>query len=185
WTAVNPFTDITGHWAYNDIVWAYGIGIVNGVTTTTFSPDTAMNRGMMVTMLYRLAGSPAVTATNPFTDVAAGQYYTTPVIWAAANGIVKGTSATTFSPDTNITREQLASVLYRYAQFKGYDVSAVGDLSVFKDQASVSSDALTAMKWAVGAKLIQGQGGGILNPKGSATRAQIVTVLHRFVDYTA
>ena len=180
----NPFTDIAGHWAASDILWAHDAGLVEGTSATTFEPNTPMTRAMLVTVLYRLDGSPAVTGGSPFADVPAGTWYTDAVTWAAQNGIVTGMSATSFAPGGDITREQTAAVLYRYASFKGCDTSASGDLSGFADGGSVSAYALDAVRWAVGAGLMNGQG-GVLNPLGGATRAEVVTILHRFADFTA
>ena len=138
-----------------------------------------------MTILYRLEGTPAVTGTTAFTDVAAGQYYADAVAWAAQNGIVSGTSATTFSPDGVITREQMAAILYRYAQYKGYDVTAKADLSMFTDAAQVSTYATDAMAWANASGLISGTSATTLSPAGSATRAQVATILMRFCENIA
>lgn len=175
----NPFTDIDGHWAYDEILSAYHAGLVNGTTTTTFSPEMAVTRGMFVTLLYRLEGSPAATGNNPFTDVAAGKYYTDAVVWAYGNGVVNGTSATTFSPDASVTRQDLVTMLYRYAQYAGMDTSASASLSSFTDSASVESYAQAAMQWAVGADIIKGSNNQ-LTPLAYTTRAQAAAILVRF-----
>ena len=138
-----------------------------------------------MTILYRLEGSPAVTGTSAFVDVPAGQWYTDAVNWAAANQIVKGTSATTFAPNDSITREQMAAILYRYAQYKGYDVTASADLSAYTDAAIISSYAVSAMQWAVGEGLINGITDTTLVPGGSATRAQVAAILMRFCENVA
>lgn len=175
----NPFTDIYGHWAYDEILSAYHAGLVNGITTTTFGPETAVTRGMFVTLLYRLEGNPAATGSNPFTDVPAGEYYTNAVIWAYGNGVVNGTSTTTFSPDAPVTRQDLVTMLYRYAQFAGMDTSASANLSSFTDSASVESYAQAAMQWAVGAGIVQGSN-SLLTPLAYTTRAQAAAILVRF-----
>ena len=133
-----------------------------------------------LTILYRLEGSPAVSGTASFRDVPAGQYYSEAVAWAAANGIVKGYDTGLFGPDDVITREQLAVILYGYAQYKGYDVTTGGDLSGFADNASVSAWAADALKWANGQGLITGKSGNLLDPAGTATRAEAASILSRF-----
>lgn len=176
------FTDIAGHWAFDSICYVTENDMFNGTTATTFSPNETMTRAMFVTVLYRMAGSPAVTGTNPFTeDVAADQWYTNSVVFAASNAIVKGTSDTTYSPDDPITREQMAVILYNYAVYRGYAVSATNDLSAFSDASSVSSWALAQTKWAVAKGLITGMTTITLEPQGAATRAQVATILTRFV----
>lgn len=150
-----------------------------GTSATTFSPDTTMTRGMIVTILYRLEGSPKVSGTA-FDDVAADAYYADAATWAVQNEIVNGCGDKTFCPDSPITREQMAAVLYRYAQFKGEDVSALADLSGYADVASVSEYALTAMQWANKAGLITGTSSTTLSPQGSATRAEAAMILYRF-----
>jgi len=176
------FTDIAGHWAFDSICYVTENDMFNGTSATTFSPNATMTRAMFVTVLYRMAGSPTVSGTNPFTeDVAAEQWYTNAVVFAANNGIVKGTSETTYSPDAPITREQMAVILYNYAVYRGYSVSATNDLSAFSDASSVSSWALTQTKWAVAKGLITGMTTTTLEPQGAATRAQVATILTRFV----
>lgn len=175
----NPFTDIDGHWAKDEILAAYEAGLVNGLGDGRFGPDVALNRAMFATLLYRLAGSPKATGTNPFTDVAAGQYYEDAVIWAYSNGVVTGTSDTTFSPDTTLTREQMVTMLYRYAKWAGMSVSGSAKLDSFTDAASVSAYAVEAMQWAVANSIIKGQGDA-LAPAGTTTRAQAAAVLVRF-----
>lgn len=179
-TVTNPFTDISGHWAEDEIISAYLAGLVNGLGDGRFGPDEALNRAMFTTLLYRLAGSPAVSGSNPFTDVANGVYYTDAVIWAYQNGVVTGTSATTFDPNATLTREQMVTMLYRYAQFAGIDTSASTSLSSFTDSASVSGYAVNAMQWAVAEGIIKGQGNALV-PAGTTTRAQAAAVLVRFV----
>ena len=135
---------------------------------------------MIVTLLYRLEGSPEAPKRNPFRDVKGDAYYAGPVAWAAWNGIVSGYSANTFGPNDPITREQFAAILWRYAQYRELDVTGGGTLAAFTDGAKVSSYAREAMVWANGAGLITGKGGGVLDPKGKATRAQAAAILQRF-----
>lgn len=181
-----PFTDVgPGDWFLENVKYVYEKGLMNGTGDTTFSPKKTTNRAMIVTILHRLEGTPAPDAQAPFTDVPAGQYYAEAVAWAAANSIVNGTSETTYAPLNNITREQMAAILYRYAQYKGYDVSGSADLSAFTDATSISDYAVSALQWAVDAGLINGKGNGILDPKGSATRAEVSAILSRFCENIA
>lgn len=174
------FADVSASAWYDDAVqYAYDYGLMYGTSATTFSPDTTMTRGMIVTILYRLEGSPKVSGTA-FDDVAADAYYADAATWAVQNEIVNGCGDKTFCPDSPITREQMAAVLYRYAQFKGEDVSALADLSGYADVASVSEYALTAMQWANKAGLITGTSSTTLSPQGSATRAEAAMILYRF-----
>ena len=183
---VADFIDVASDAWYADAVqYVYENGMMSGTSETTFSPDLTTTRGMIVTILYRMENEPAVTGTTAFTDVAADQYYANAVAWAAQNGIVSGITATTFAPNNAITREQMAAILYRYAQFKGYDVSAKADLSVYTDAAQVSTYATDAMAWANGAQLITGTSQATLTPAGNATRAQVATILMRFCENIA
>lgn len=178
-----PFGDVkTADWFYNDVKYVYEKGMMAGTAADVFAPNTTTTRAMIVTILYRLEGSPAVTGTSAFVDVPAGQWYTDAVNWAAANQIVKGTSATTFAPNDSITREQMAAILYRYAQYKGYDVTKKADLSGYSDNGQVSAYAKDALAWANAAKLINGVTNTTLAPQGNATRAQVSAILHRFCD---
>lgn len=178
-----PFGDVkSGDWFYNDVKYVYDKGMMAGTAADVFAPNATTTRAMIVTILYRLEGSPAVTGTNAFVDVPAGQWYTDAVNWAAANQIVKGTSATTFAPNDSITREQMAAILYRYAQYKGYDVTKKADLSGYSDNGQVSAYAKDALAWANAAKLINGVTNTTLAPQGNATRAQVSAILHRFYD---
>ena len=183
WTEAEfPFTDVkTDDWFRGDVEYVYDKGLMDGTGDTTFSPYLSTTRGMIVTILYRLEGCPAVTGSNPFDDVADGKYYTDAVIWAAENGIVDGYRDDEFRPEENITREQLAAVLYRYARFKGIDVSVGEDTNIldFSDAETVSDWAVPAMQWACGAGLIEGSGGRLM-PRDEATRAQVAAILHRF-----
>lgn len=177
-----PFTDVREtDWFYDDVVFAYENGLFSGTTATTFSPYASMTRAMLVTVLYRLEGEPAVTGRSGFSDVTIGSYYEAAVTWAADNGIVNGTSATTFSPSENVTREQMAAILCRYAQYKQYGTSASASLSAFSDAAAVSTYAKAPLSWAVAEKLVNGTDGKLL-PRASATRAQVAAILHRFVE---
>ena len=178
-----PFGDVkTADWFYNDVKYVYEKGMMAGTAADVFAPNATTTRAMIVTILYRLEGSPAVTGTSAFVDVPAGQWYTDAVNWAAANQIVKGTSATTFAPNDSITREQMAAILYRYAQYKGYDVTKKADLSGYSDNSQVSAYAKDALAWANAAKLINGVTNTTLAPQGNATRAQVSAILHRFCD---
>ena len=178
-----PFRDVkTADWFYNDVKYVYEKGMMAGTAADVFAPNATTTRAMIVTILYRLEGSPAVTGTSAFVDVPAGQWYTDAVNWAAANQIVKGTSATTFAPNDSITREQMAAILYRYAQYKGYDVTKKADLSGYSDNGQVSAYAKDALAWANAAKLINGVTNTTLAPQGNATRAQVSAILHRFCD---
>lgn len=178
-----PFGDVkTADWFYNDVKYVYEKGMMAGTAADVFAPNATTTRAMIVTILYRLEGSPAVTGTSAFVDVPAGQWYTDAVNWAAANQIVKGTSATTFAPNDSITREQMAAILYRYAQYKGYDVTKKADLSGYSDNGQISAYAKDALAWANAAKLINGVTNTTLAPQGNATRAQVSAILHRFCD---
>ena len=181
-----PFSDVRiADWFYNDVKYVYEKGMMAGTAADVFAPNATTTRAMIVTILYRLEGSPAVTGTSAFVDVPAGQWYTDAVNWAAANQIVKGTSATTFAPNDSITREQMAAILYRYAQYKGYDVTKKADLSGYSDNGQVSAYAKDALAWANAAKLINGVTNTTLAPQGNATRAQVSAILHRFCDGVA
>lgn len=177
----SAFSDVkTSAWYHEDVQYVSENGLMKGTGENLFSPDATTTRGMIVTILYRLEGEPSPTGACPFQDVASGKYYEKAITWAAENGIVSGFSADTFGPDQNITREQMAAILYRYATYKKYDVSAAGDLSKFPDADKVSSYAVDAMKWANAAGLINGSNDGKLYPAGNATRAQVAAILTRF-----
>ncbi|OUN86511.1 hypothetical protein B5G06_00640 [Flavonifractor sp. An52] len=178
-----PFTDVkSGDWFYEAVKYVYDNKLMDGISTTTFAPLMTTNRAMVVTILWRLEGQPETDATLPFTDVESGVWYTDAVNWAASKGIVKGYSDTVFAPNDTVTREQLATILYRYAEYKEYDVSAKGDLTTFADSTGTSSWAAEAMEWAVGSGLLTGKDGGKLDPTGTATRAEIATILMRFAE---
>ena len=176
--ASEPFTDVTpSDWFYNDVVYVYNNGLMNGVSDTTFAPNATTTRAMIVTILWRLDGQ-AMGGANTFADVAAGSWYANAVAWAAKYGIVTGYDAATFGPNDPITREQLATILYRFNNYRDGKLDAVSTLD-FPDAGSVSGYAVEAMKWAVGQGLINGMDGK-LNPTGSATRAQVAAILHRY-----
>ena len=176
-----PFTDVsTSDWFYDDVAFVYENGLFSGTDSRSFSPNASMTRAMLVTVLYRLEGEPTVTGRSSFTDVRSGAYYEKSVIWAAANGIVTGTDSTSFSPDAKVTREQLAAILYRYAQYRKLDTDASAKLNSFTDADSVSAYASEALGWAVSEGLINGASGKLM-PKGDATRAQVAAILHRLV----
>lgn len=180
--AVLPFTDVANDAWYTDAVqYVYENGMMNGTSATMFQPDAKTTRGMIVTMLYRLEGEPSANA-SAFTDVAADEWYADAVGWAAANGVVNGVSETAFAPDAPITREQMAAILYRFADWKDYDVSASQDLSAYSDAAQISAYAQTAMQWTNAEGLITGNTTTTLNPQGEATRAEVATILMRFCE---
>lgn len=182
---VMPFTDVSGHWAAEAIAYVYGTGLMNGTSETTFAPNESLNRAMLVTILYRLAGEPAVIGeSKTFIDVAPDTWYTSAVVWGSTNGIVSGIGNDQFAPMQAITREQLATMLYRYTQYSRLDTSAKGDLSKFTDSDQVSSWASDAMMWAVGAGLITGKTANVIDPTGTATRAEVATILMRFTELT-
>ncbi len=177
-----PFTDVsTSDWSYSDVMFVYENGLFSGTDSRSFSPNASMTRAMLVTVLYRLEGEPAGTGSSSFSDVSSGSYYEKAVAWAAANGIVTGTGSTSFSPDAKVTREQLAAILYRYAQYKKLDTDAGAKLDSFSDAGNVSGYASEALSWAVSEGLINGASGRLM-PKGDATRAQVAAILHRFVE---
>ena len=180
---VNPFTDVSEKdWFYNDAMFVYKNGLMLGTSKTLFSPHGTVTRGMMATILWRMEGSLAPKGENSFTDVEAGRWYADAITWAAENGIFAGYSMDKFGPDDPITREQLAAIFYRYADYKGCDMTAKGELDKFRDAGKVSDYARAAMQWAVGSGLIQGKPDGVLDPQGTATRAEIAAMLHRFIE---
>ena len=182
-TGANPFTDVnTTDWFYNDVMFVYEKGLMLGTSKTTFSPYGTATRGMMATILWRMEGSPAPKGGNGFADVDAGKWYADAITWTAENGIFRGYDNNLFMPENPITREQLAAIFYRYADYKGYDTSVKGNLSKFKDADKISDYAETAMQWAVGSGLIKGRDNGTLDPQGTATRAEIAAMLHRFIE---
>lgn len=177
------FTDITGHWAADNILFAASRGLLSGTSDTTFSPGTGMTRGMFVTALGRLAGiNPDSYKTGKFTDVKADAYYAPYVNWAAQTGIVTGVTATTFAPDTNINREQMAVIMKNYAAKLGYDLPQTLKAVTFADNANISSWAKDAVRAMQQAGILAGKNGNKFDPKGTATRAEVATVLRRFVE---
>ena len=177
-----PFPDVTeGDWFYDAVRYAYETGLMDGVGDNLFAPNSETTRAQLVTILYRLAGEPEPGGDSGFSDVAAGTWYTDAVAWAAENGIVNGVSDTEFAPGDDITREQLAVILYRYAACQGYDVSQRADLSGFGDASSISGYAQEALSWAHAQGLVLGFEDGSLRPQGTASRAQIAAVLMRFL----
>ena len=177
-----PFPDVTeGDWFYDAVRYAYENGLMDGVGDNLFAPNSQTTRAQLVTILYRLEGEPEVSGTSGFTDVEAGTWYADAVAWAAENGIVNGVNDTEFAPGDDLTRQQLVTILYRYAESKGYDVSASADLSGYPDAGQVQDYAQPAMAWAVAEGIVEGVDGN-LNPAGNATRAQIATILMRFCE---
>lgn len=178
-----PYQDISRDaWYFEAVSEATDRGLFQGTSETTFEPESTMNRAMLATVIYRMAGSPAGAAKTPFTDVAAADWFADAVAWAYENGVVKGMSATSFAPLQEITREQLAVMLLRYADLCGYDTSARTSLKDFADAAKVSDYAADAMQWAVANGILNGTDGKRLDPAGSATRAQCAAMLVRFQD---
>ena len=180
---VNPFTDVSEKdWFYNDAMFVYKNGLMLGTSKTLFSPHGMVTRGMMATILWRMEGSLAPKGENSFTDVEAGRWYTDAITWTAENGIFAGYSKDKFGPDDPITREQLTAIFYRYADYKGYKLTVTGNLDKFEDADKITDYAKTVMQWAVGNGLIKGKSENLLDPQGTATRAEIAAMLHRFVE---
>ena len=176
-----PFDDVTtADWFCDEVLTACKAGIMSGTGERTFSPNAATDRGMLVTMLWRMAGSPEPASAAAFIDVAEGEYYAKAVGWASENGIVEGYEDGTFRPASPITREQFAAILYRYAKHSGADVSKTAELTKFSDAGSVGSWAIEAMKWAVASGIIGGAEGNLISPQGNATRAQTAVMLVRY-----
>ena len=182
-TGANPFTDVSEKdWFYGDVMFVCENGLMLGTSKTLFSPHGTATRGMMATILWRMEGSPAPKGKNSFTDVEAGKWYADAITWAAENGIFAGYGKDKFGPDDPITREQIAAIFYRYADYKGYDLTVKGNLDKFKDADKITDYAKTAMQWAVGSGLVKGKSGNLLDPQGTATRAEIAAMLHRFIE---
>lgn len=183
-----PYHDVdTGRWYHEGIDYAIAHGLMNGVGNGMFEPESSMTRAMLVTVLWRYAGSPAGWE-NPFTDVPNGSWFTQAVAWAAENGIVNGVGNHKFEPDSNITREQMAAILFRYAAMSGFDTSARGNLDQYPDRGDVSGYAVEPLSWAVAEGLIKGTDNGngiLLDPQGNATRAQVATIIMRFIRTAA
>lgn len=185
-TGGNPFTDVKeSDWFYDDVMFVYGNGLMSGTSATTFEPNANTTRAQIAAILYRLDGSPAVEGRNNYTDVEYGPgtaWYYDAATWAQQSGVMSGYGNDLFGPNDPVTRQQLAVTFYNYAKYKGYDVTAAGDLSGFTDAGEISPWAQDAMKWAVGIGLMNGKGGGILDPQGTATRAEVAAMLHNFIE---
>ena len=182
-TGANPFTDVSEKdWFYGDVMFVYENGLMLGTSKTLFSPHGTATRGMMATILWRMEGSPVPKGKNSFTDVEAGKWYADAITWTAENGIFAGYGKDKFGPDDPITREQLAAIFYRYADYKGYDLTVKGNPDTCKDADKITDYAKTAMQWAVGSGLVKGKSGNLLDPQGTATRAEIAAMLHRFIE---
>lgn len=181
--ADTEFDDVhENDWFYDEVQYAVSNGLFNGVGNDKFDPNGSMSRAMLVTVLYRLEGEPAVRGTSPFSDVSNNIWYTDAVIWAEDNAIVNGVGDNKFDPNSSITREQMAAVLFRYAQYKKYDTSASNSLTKYSDFTSISVYALNALKWANAEGLITGRTATTLVPKDTATRAEVAAILYRFVE---
>ena len=177
-----PFTDVTegDDWFYDAVAYVYENGIMAGTSDTTFVPDMLLDRATAAQLFYNLEGKPAVTGDSTFTDVTSGHWAVDAITWAAQNDIVAGIGGGLYDPDSNVTREQFAVMLYKYARFKGYDLTATGDLTQFPDAGSISSWAETALSWANGKGLINGHENGTIDPKGSTIRAQAASIMANF-----
>ena len=179
-----PFTDVAqGAWYYDDVAFVYRNQLFNGDSPTRFAPDDRMRRCMMTTVLHRLAGKPAVSYSTLFGDIPDGQWYTQGTIWAGTLGVVSGVEPGRFDPFANVTRQEIAAILHRYAEKAGYDVSASASLGGFRDGATVASWGTRAMSWAVGTGILNGSSGALL-PNGDATRAEVAAMLHRFSSWS-
>ncbi|MBR5517990.1 MAG: S-layer homology domain-containing protein, partial [Clostridia bacterium] len=182
-TTGSTFVDVTpADWFYASVEFAAEKKLMAGVSDTQFAPNVTLTRAMLVTVLYRLEGEPATNRSIPFADVDMGAYYGNAVSWAKQNGIVKGISENEFAPDMNITREQIAAIMHRYAEFKGYDVSAKAELDAYADANTVSDWALEDMKYAVGCGLMVGKTATTVNPLDNITRAEMAAIIHRFFE---
>ena len=183
--ADHPFTDVSDNaWYADNVQFVYEKGLMAGTAADKFSPETKMNRAMLVTVLYRMDGSHAASGTTPFTDIQTKEYYYPALVWAYGNGIINGTAPDKFSPEAPITREMMVTIFYRYAQFKGLDVSKTDSLSKYADAGKISTYAKTPFAWAVAAGVIYGNSATTLNPLGTATRAECAAILQRFYGLT-
>ncbi len=177
------FDDVTEKdWYYNAVKYVSQKGLMSGTGDTNFDPNKNMSRAMLVTVLYRMAGQPVVSGTNQFKDVQEGQYYTDAVKWASANGIVSGYGNGRFGTNDNVTREQMATILYHYAENKGYDISKTANLKAIADASDISSWAKTAVSWASAEGLIKGASNTKIMPCDNTTRAQVAMILMRFCE---
>ncbi len=182
-TGTNPFTDVSERdLFYGDVMFVYENGLMPGTSSTLFSPHGMATRGMMATILWRMEGSPAPKGKNSFADVEAGERYADAITWTVENGIFAGDGKDKFGPDDSITREQLTVLFYRYADYKGYDLTVKGNPDTFKDADKITDYAKPAMQWAVGSGLMKGKSGNLLDPQGTATRTEIAAMLHRFIE---
>lgn len=176
-----PFTDVPENaWYYDAIKYIYENNMMQGISNTEFAPNLSMNRAMIVTVLHRLENTPETTIINQFSDVESNQWYTEAVQWAFENDIVNGYSSDKFAPMDNVTREQLAVILYNYTNYKGGNTDIVGDLTAFQDADDISNWSENAISWAIGSGLLSGKGNGILDPKGNATRAEVAQILMNY-----
>ena len=181
----NPFTDVKkSDWFYTNVEYAVNNKLMNGTTATTFAPNEPLTRGMLVAILYRAEGEPAVNKSIPFSDVDANAYYSNAVVWAQQNGIVNGVTENEFAPENNITREQIAAIMFRFAKYKGYDVSVGESTNIlsYTDAESISEYAISAMQYVVGSGLMKGKTETTINPQDNATRAEIAAILQRFLE---
>jgi len=177
------FTDVkTTDWFYANVKYVFQNNLMNGISETAFAPDNTLTRAMLVTVLYRTEGEPATNRSIPFADVEMDSWYANAVTWAQQNGIINGVSETQFSPNDNITREQIAAIMYRYAKLKGMDAVTLEENLHFADANEISEYAVSAMNWAVGTGLMKGKSTTTINPKDNATRAEIAAILQRFME---
>ena len=180
-SAAHPFTDVKGdQWYSNFVDYAYNHGLMTGTGSQSFSPNQTMTRGMLVTVIHAIAGKPAPTTSNHFADVKANDYFAPAVTWCYENGIVAGTGAKTFSPNQKVTREQMVTIMLRFADHTGADVSKRADLSGYKDASKIEGYAVDAFKWAVANGVVSGTSDNTLSPKAGAVRAQCAAVLQRY-----
>lgn len=183
--AAHNFCDVDKNSWYGPAVdYVYNKGLMSGVSAEVFHPDASMSRAMLVTVLYSLAGKPAADNSEPFVDVNSSDWFQKPVMWAYNNGIVSGTSANTFDPNSNITREQMVAIFAKYAAYKGLKTPASANLNGYSDRTAISPYAVNAFKWAVSAGIISGTSATTLGPQGSATRAQCAVIMRQFVRWT-
>ena len=179
----NPFADVKENdWFYDNVRYALENGLFGGMSETIFAPNEAITRGMLVTALWRMEEKPVVNYLMKFDDIVGNAYYAEAVRWSASEGIVNGYSDTEFAPDKKITREEIAAILGRYAEYKNVDTSVSGDLAQFTDQAQIADWARDNVAWAVGYGMLCGKGDGILDPQGNTTRAEAAAMLQRFLE---
>ena len=177
------FADVdAADWYYDSVNYVVENKLMNGITENEFGPDVLLTRGMLVTMLYRNAGEPATNRSIPFADIDMGMYYANAVIWAQQNGIASGVTETEFAPNANITREQIAAIMFRYAQYKGMNAITMEENLHFDDSDEIFEYAVTSMNWAVGTGLMKGKTPATINPKDNATRAEVAAILQRFIE---